>query len=82
MVIDPVRTSTATRADEFFQIRPGSDVALVLAMIHVLDRDGLIEAEWIEWLAHTYAGGVGRSLVKRWVVVMPIFLSGRATCGG
>ena len=55
MVIDPVRTSTATRADEFFQIRPGSDVALVLAMIHVLDRDGLIEAEWIEWLAHTYA---------------------------
>ena len=32
--------------------------------------------------AKTVRGGVGCSLVKRWVVVMPIFLSGRATCGG
>ena len=48
IVIDPVRTSTAERADEFFQVRPGSDVALVLAMVHVLDRDGLIDPEWIE----------------------------------
>ncbi|MGI9613899.1 MAG: molybdopterin-containing oxidoreductase family protein [Acidimicrobiales bacterium] len=48
IVIDPVRTSTAERADEFFQIRPGSDVALVLAMIHVLDRDGLIDSTWID----------------------------------
>jgi anaerobic selenocysteine-containing dehydrogenase len=42
-VIDPVRTSTADRADEFLRIRPGSDVALVLAMIDVLDRDGQID---------------------------------------
>ncbi len=46
-VIDPIRTSTAERADEFLQIRPGTDVALVLAMIHVLDRDGLLDAGWI-----------------------------------
>ncbi|MGI9603991.1 MAG: molybdopterin-containing oxidoreductase family protein [Acidimicrobiales bacterium] len=48
VVIDPVRTSTAERADEFFQIRPGTDTALVLAMVHVLDRAGLINDEWID----------------------------------
>jgi anaerobic selenocysteine-containing dehydrogenase len=48
IVIDPVRTSTVQRADEFLQIRPGTDVALVLAIVHVLDRDGLIDDEWIE----------------------------------
>lgn len=48
VVIDPIVTATAERADEFFQLRPGSDVALVLAMIHVLERDGLLDLEWIE----------------------------------
>ncbi|MGI9613289.1 MAG: molybdopterin-containing oxidoreductase family protein [Acidimicrobiales bacterium] len=48
VVIDPVRTSTADRADEFFQIRPGSDVALVLAMTHVIERDGLLDQDWVD----------------------------------
>jgi anaerobic selenocysteine-containing dehydrogenase len=47
IVVDPIRTSTAERADEFFQIRPGTDVALVLAMVHVLDAEGLIDPDWI-----------------------------------
>ena len=47
IVVDPVRTPTAARADEFFQIRPGSDVALVLGLIHVLDRDQLVDLDWI-----------------------------------
>ncbi len=46
-VIDPIRTATAQRADEFLQIRPGTDVALVLAMIHVLDRDDLLDPQWL-----------------------------------
>jgi anaerobic selenocysteine-containing dehydrogenase len=46
-VIDPIRTSTADKADEFLQIRPGTDVALVLAMVHVMARDGLLDTEWI-----------------------------------
>lgn len=45
--IDPVRTSTAERVDEFFQIKPGTDVALVLAMVHVIERDGLVDADWL-----------------------------------
>ncbi len=48
VVIDPIRTATADAADRFIRIRPGTDVALVLAMIHVLDRDDLIDREWVD----------------------------------
>ena len=48
VVIDPVRTETAREADVFLQLRPGSDVALVLGVVHVLDRDGFVDPEWIE----------------------------------
>jgi anaerobic selenocysteine-containing dehydrogenase len=47
IVIDPVRTDTAREADVFFQVRPGSDVALVLGLVHVLERDGLLDPEWL-----------------------------------
>ena len=47
IVIDPVRTDTARAADVHLQLRPGSDVALILGLIHVLDRDGLLDAQWI-----------------------------------
>jgi len=47
VVIDPVRTTTAERADRFLQIRPGTDVALVLGLVHVLDRDGLLDTDWL-----------------------------------
>lgn len=36
VVIDPRRTETANRADEHHFIRPGTDVFLLLAMVHVL----------------------------------------------
>jgi anaerobic selenocysteine-containing dehydrogenase len=48
VVLDPVRTVTADHADHFIQLRPGTDVALVLAMIGVLDRDGLIDQEFLD----------------------------------
>jgi anaerobic selenocysteine-containing dehydrogenase len=51
IVVDPIRTVTAERADEFYQIRPGTDVALVLAMIAIADRDDLLDIEWL--LANT-----------------------------
>jgi anaerobic selenocysteine-containing dehydrogenase len=47
VVVDPVRTDTAREADVFVQLRPGSDVALVLGLVHVLDRDGLLDTEWL-----------------------------------
>ena len=47
IVVDPVRTATAERADRFLQLRPGSDVALVAGLIHVMDRDGLLDPTWL-----------------------------------
>ena len=51
VVIDPMRTITAESADWFLQPLPGTDVALMLAMMHVLIRDGHTDREWID--AHT-----------------------------
>lgn len=50
VVIDPIRTATAVApaVDAFLQIRPGTDVALVLAMIHVMVRDGLLDQSWLD----------------------------------
>jgi anaerobic selenocysteine-containing dehydrogenase len=52
VVIDPIRTVTAEAADQFVQPLPGTDVALMLAMMHVIVRDDLVDRDWIE--AHTH----------------------------
>lgn len=57
VVIDPIRTATAeqvdpARGDMFLAPRPGTDIALMLSMMHVLIADGLIDHEWVA--AHTH----------------------------
>lgn len=47
VVIDPYRTRTAALADEHLQIRPGTDVLLALAVMHVLFREGLEDREYL-----------------------------------
>ena len=47
VVIDPMRTITADSADHFVQPRPGTDVALMLAMMHVLIRDDLVDHDYV-----------------------------------
>ena len=47
VVIDPVRTITATSADWFVQPLPGTDTALALGMMHVIVRDGLTDDEYL-----------------------------------
>jgi anaerobic selenocysteine-containing dehydrogenase len=42
IVIDPVRTATATRADEWLPITPGTDAALLLAVAHTLFDEDLV----------------------------------------
>ena len=51
VVIDPIRTATADASDWFLQPRPGTDIALMLAIMHVLIRDGLVDDAWVT--AHT-----------------------------
>jgi anaerobic selenocysteine-containing dehydrogenase len=43
VVIDPRRTGTAERADEWIPIVPGTDAAFLLAMAHVLFAEGLVD---------------------------------------
>jgi len=42
IVIDPVRTATAARADEWLPITPGTDAALLLAVVHTLFDEDLV----------------------------------------
>ncbi len=48
IVIDPLYTATAALADCYYQIKPGADGALALAMAKILIRDKLIDQEFID----------------------------------
>lgn len=43
VVVDPRRTGTADKADEWLPINPGTDAALLMAVVHVLFEDGLAD---------------------------------------
>ncbi|MVU83684.1 molybdopterin-dependent oxidoreductase [Nocardia sp. ET3-3] len=47
IVVDPRRTDTAARADLFLQIKPGTDLALLNGLLHLLVENGDIDAEFI-----------------------------------
>lgn len=47
VVIDPYRTPTAEKADLHLAIRPGTDGALALGVMHVLFRDGLADRDYL-----------------------------------
>jgi anaerobic selenocysteine-containing dehydrogenase len=46
--IDPLRTITADSADWFLQPLPGTDVALMLALLHVFVRDGHVDQDYVD----------------------------------
>ncbi len=46
--IDPLRTRTAAASDEHIAIRPGTDAALALSLMHVLFRDNLENREYLD----------------------------------
>ena len=47
-VIDPHRNRTGKAADRWFPIHPGSDAALALGMMHVILRESLYDADYVE----------------------------------
>jgi anaerobic selenocysteine-containing dehydrogenase len=47
VVVDPIRTPTAARADIHLQPFPGSDAALAFALLYVIHRDGLIDESYV-----------------------------------
>ncbi|MGX1273207.1 molybdopterin-dependent oxidoreductase [Streptomyces phaeoluteigriseus] len=51
IVVDPRRTATAAKADLFLQIRPGTDLALLNGLLHLLHENGHTDPAFVA--AHT-----------------------------
>ncbi|RCL29052.1 reductase [Pseudomonas sp. AFG_SD02_1510_Pfu_092] len=47
IVVDPRRSATADKADLFLQVRPGSDLALLNGLLHLLQRNGHTDPAFI-----------------------------------
>ena len=47
VVIDPIRTRTARAADEWIPIRPGTDAALALGIMHTLIGEDLVDHDYV-----------------------------------
>src|SRR5438876_3477026 len=48
VVVDPYRTSTAQQADLHLMVRPGTDAALALAVMHVLIAEGHLDSDYTD----------------------------------
>ena len=48
IAIDPLRTRTAQQCDEWIPIRPGTDAALALGIMHVLFAESLVDRDYLE----------------------------------
>jgi anaerobic selenocysteine-containing dehydrogenase len=64
IAIDPIRTRTAAQCDEHLPIRPGTDAALALGMMHVIFRDGLEDADYLR--DHTVGADALRERAREW----------------
>lgn len=47
IVVDPRRTATAEKADLFLQVRPGTDLALLNGLLHLLVEAGAVDEEFV-----------------------------------
>ena len=47
IVVDPRRSATADKADLFLQIRPGTDLALLNGLLHLLHKNGHADTDFI-----------------------------------
>jgi anaerobic selenocysteine-containing dehydrogenase len=52
IVIDPRRHETAKKADLYLQIRPGTDLYFLLALVNVIVQEGLVDEAFIAEHAH------------------------------
>ncbi|MGV9432307.1 molybdopterin-dependent oxidoreductase, partial [Nocardia sp. NPDC003648] len=56
IVVDPRRTATADKADLFLQVTPGSDLALLNGLLHLLVEGGHVDEEFIAEFTEGWAG--------------------------
>jgi anaerobic selenocysteine-containing dehydrogenase len=48
VTIDPYKSKTAARSDWWLPVRPGTDAALALGVMHVIFRDGLEDKDYLD----------------------------------
>jgi assimilatory nitrate reductase catalytic subunit len=73
MVVDPRMTPICRNADVYLPVRPGTDLALYMGLLHVVLRDGLEKREsststrpvFLPWPSRCGSGTHGRWLRKR-----------------
>ena len=61
---DPRATPTARGADLHLPVRPGTDLALLGALLHVVDRDDLADRAFVE--RHTTGWAEARAVAQEW----------------
>jgi assimilatory nitrate reductase catalytic subunit len=64
VVIDPRATVTARAADLHLALKPGTDVALFNAMLHVIERDGLADFQFKKTKTENFENL--KSLIDHW----------------
>ncbi len=61
---DPRLTPTAKNSDLHLPVRPGTDLALLSALLHVVQRDGLVDHAFVE--RHTTGWEEARAVADAW----------------
>ncbi len=64
VVVDPRRTPTADKADLFLQIKPGTDLALLNGILHLLEQNGRVDGEFVS--THTEGWNELCELIKEY----------------
>ncbi len=74
IVVDPRRSETCAIADLHLALKPGSDIALYNAMLHVLLKENLVDRDYIA--AHTEGFEALEKIVERYTPAMAAELTG------
>ncbi|HET7754024.1 MAG TPA: molybdopterin oxidoreductase family protein [Anaeromyxobacteraceae bacterium] len=65
VVVETYRSPTAALADDLVLVRPGTDGALALGLMHVLARDGLVDGAFVD--AHVQGWGeLAERILPEW----------------
>lgn len=64
IVVDPVYTKTAAKADHYLRIRTGTDVAFIYGLLHIIFKNGWEDKEFIN--SRTYGMDEIRTEAAKW----------------
>lgn len=64
IVVDPIFTKTAAKADHFVRVRPGTDIAFAYGMLHLIFKNGWEDKEFIK--DRTYGIDEIRKEAEKW----------------